>query len=304
MYPAKRINRYFLVVFLYFIAASYLLSPLLYALFPSVSGSSIILQFFIYLPLLFFFFYRFPISVKSCLSLRPLGFQNALISMGIAFFSMPFVSILVLLTSYLQPNLAEASMESMRNSNFFAVLFLIAIQPAVFEELLFRGVALQAYGHMGEKKAILISAFFFALLHMNLQQALYAFLLGVIFAFLVQRTGSIFASVLPHFFINASNWVALYFTEPQLGVAEEYTFGQQLLSVGIQCLFALPFLIGLIYLFLRKNPKSAYPQPMLLCEDAGKTEKTERFFTPSVFLIIAIFLLVGVLPTLSLGGAS
>ncbi len=289
MQTTKQVNRYYLIVFLYFLGASNLLAPLLYGMLPSLTAAMILLQFVIFLPLLFFYFYRFPSSVKDTLSLRPIRIMDLLLCLGITLFALPFVSLIVYLTSFIQPNLAEASMEAMQDGNFFWVLFLIAVQPAVFEELMFRGVAFRAYGHLGEKKAILLSAFLFALLHMNIQQGLYAFALGVLFAFFVGRTGSILASVLPHFFINASNWAAMYLSAPETETTVEYTVGQQLLGIGMQCLIALPFLLLLLWLFRKRNPQSLYA-----VQPAEEGEK-ERIFTPAMWIIIAIFVVVSAL---------
>lgn len=277
----KKINGYFLVVFLFFLGVSYFLAPVLGVMFSSSVMATIVLHFIIYLPLLFFYFYRFPVSVKETLSLRPIRIVDLLLCVGVVLCTLPFVSMIVLITSVFQTNLAEASMETMMGSNFFLVLFLIAVQPAVFEEMVFRGIAYRAYGCLGEKKAIVVSAFLFGLLHMNLQQALYAFVLGVIFAFLVGRTGSILASMIPHFFINALNWAAMFLSPSEtVETIVEYTFGQQMLGVGIQCLVALPFLMALMWLFVKRNPKSQYEI---------STVEEERFFTPTIWIIIVIF---------------
>lgn len=284
----KKMNRYFLIVFLYFLGVSNFFAPILYRIVPSMMPAMILLQFVIFLPLLFFYFYRFPSSVKETFSLRPVRIGDVLICLGIALFSMPIVSMIVFLTSFLQPNLVESSMGEMMGSNFFLVLFLIAVQPAVFEELMFRGIAFRSYGYLGEKKAILISAFLFALLHMNLQQALYAFLLGSLFAFFVGRTGSIFASMIPHFFINASNCVTMYLVSPETEAAVEYTVGQQFLAIGLQCLISLPFLIALLWLFVKRNPKSLYAMTPIEGEKA-------KFFTPSMWVIIGIFVVISAL---------
>lgn len=59
---------------------------------------------------------------------------------------------IVVLTSPLQPNLAEQAMGELNDSSLFSMLFVIAVQPAVFEELLFRGAALHGYRSLGAKK--------------------------------------------------------------------------------------------------------------------------------------------------------
>lgn len=290
---AKRTNQYFLFVFIYFPLVSLLLGPLLTKFLPIPDiWSNILLQFLIFVPMLVIYVRSEKASIKDCFSLRPLHWKNALICLGIAYFSLPFVSLIVVLTSRLQPNLAEQAMNELKGDSFLPMLFLIAVQPAVFEEMLFRGAALHGYRSLGWKKALLMSAFMFAMLHMNLQQALYAFLLGSVFAFLVQRTGSIFASMLPHFLINGLNCATLYFAPPQEGVVEELSFGKELLGSGLQCLIFLPFLALLLYLFLRRNPAPAPALP------ADTNAPKEKIFTASFWIIVAIFVLLGVLPNL------
>lgn len=290
---ARRTNQYFLFVFLFFILGSTILGLLLTKFLPLPSDwANIIMQFLVFIPMLVIYVKTEKVSPKECFSLRPLSWKNALICLGIAYCSLPFISMIVVLTSHLQPNLAEEAMNELKGSSFLSILFLIAVQPAFFEEMLFRGAALYGYRSLGPKKALLMSALMFAMLHMNLQQALYAFLLGSIFAFMVQRTGSIFASMLPHFLINAMNCFAVSAQTPQQGVVEDLSFVQELLSVGLQCVIFLPFLALLIYLFLRRNPAPAPALP------ADTNAPKEKIFTISFWIIVAIFIFFGALPNL------
>lgn len=291
-----RSNRYFLFVFLYFLLFPFLSTTIL--IFPILFSwdnalISAIQQTFIFLPLLFLYPILSKTPIKECFSFHRIRFFDALLCICIAAFLQPFMSLLVFLTSFLQPNFAEQAMESFQGSGFFLPLLSLAILPAVFEEMLFRGIALHTYSHLGKMKAILISAFLFALLHMNLQQASYAFILGGVFAFLVQRTGSLFASLLPHFCINAFNWSMMYFAKPEMQEAAELSTGATLLGLGLHCIFALPFLVGLFYLFIKRTT----PNEALLPEESHTKAETNRFFTPSIICIILLFLLFGVLPT-------
>ena len=290
---ARRTNQYFLFVFLFFMLGSTILELLLINFLALPSDlANIILQFLVFIPMLVIYVKTEKVSVKEWFSLRPLNWKNALLCLGIAYCALPFISMIVVLTSPLQPNLVEQAMGELNDSSLFSMLFVIAVQPAVFEELLFRGAALHGYRSLGAKKALLMSALMFAMLHMNLQQALYAFLLGAIFAFMVQRTGSIFASMLPHFLINALNCVAATAQTPQQGIVEELSFTQELLSTGLQCLIFLPFLALLMYLFLRRNPAPAPALP------ADTDTPKEKIFTASFWIIVAIFIFFGVLPNL------
>lgn len=84
-----------------------------------------------------------------------------------------------------------------------ANLFFLAVLPAIFEELLFRGVVLNGFMPLGKNKAIVLSALMFMLMHGSAQQTVYQFLLGIILAFVVVKTGSIICSMVVHFINNA-----------------------------------------------------------------------------------------------------
>ncbi|MDR2090256.1 MAG: CPBP family intramembrane metalloprotease [Clostridiales bacterium] len=88
-------------------------------------------------------------------------------------------------------------------------LFLVAALPAVFEELTFRGILLGAYKD-NPKTGVLLSAFLFALMHMNIQQFLYAFVGGIVMGYVVIKTRSIVSSMIIHFCINAFSTIRAY----------------------------------------------------------------------------------------------
>jgi len=80
-----------------------------------------------------------------------------------------------------------------------------ALIPAFAEEFLFRGAILSALKPYGKAPAIIISAVLFGLMHQNVEQLLYATVAGLILAFIVYETGSVWCSVLVHFFTNFSD---------------------------------------------------------------------------------------------------
>ena len=80
----------------------------------------------------------------------------------------------------------------------------IAIIPAVFEELMFRGLLLNCCENgMGSVRAILVTGFCFSLFHASPEQTVYQFIAGCAFAFIAVRSGSILPSILMHFINNA-----------------------------------------------------------------------------------------------------
>lgn len=95
--------------------------------------------------------------------------------------------------------------ESMLNvDNIFMAIFLIALLPAVAEELLFRGVIFNSFNKRYKVSiAIFISALLFGVYHMNWIQGIFAFFMGLTLAYGYYKTGSIFPSIIIHFINNA-----------------------------------------------------------------------------------------------------
>ena len=83
-------------------------------------------------------------------------------------------------------------------------LVVLAITPAICEELLFRGyVQRQAERSMGIAGGVLFSGIIFGLYHLRLSQALPLCVLGIYLAWLVWRTGSLWPAIIVHFVNNA-----------------------------------------------------------------------------------------------------
>jgi len=97
---------------------------------------------------------------------------------------------------------------------FPVMLFFMAVVPAFCEETLFRGIVYGGYRKHGNKfVAVMLSGFLFGVMHMNLNQALYAFAIGVLLALLFEATNSIWPTILFHFVYNAQSCCLMYFVE-------------------------------------------------------------------------------------------
>lgn len=91
-------------------------------------------------------------------------------------------------------------LESMTSGNFWVNLICVSIFAPFFEEWLCRGMVLRGLLGNGVKPvwAIVVSAAFFAMIHLNLWQAIPAFILGCLFGFVYFRTGSLKLTMLMH----------------------------------------------------------------------------------------------------------
>ena len=89
-------------------------------------------------------------------------------------------------------------------------LIYMAVLPAVVEEYLFRGVMFQGLRNCGLFKTAFITSLMFALAHGNLNQFLYAFASGLFFTYLVEASGSVYASMLAHMCLNSVTVLLVY----------------------------------------------------------------------------------------------
>lgn len=101
----------------------------------------------------------------------------------------------------------------------------IAVTPGICEEVLFRGLAFRPIEKgLGPKKAIIITALLFAIMHLDVVRLLPTFMLGLVFGTIAYVSGSIWPSILLHI---ANNAVATF------GISTWMPSMTQLLIVGL-----------------------------------------------------------------------
>ncbi len=133
-------------------------------------------------------------------------------------------------------------------SNYEIVLMFIttAIVPAFAEEFLFRGAILSELRPYGKAPSIFISAILFAFMHQNIEQLLYTFAAGLVLAWVVYETGSVWSSILIHFFNNLLSVVSTPITDR----LSETTANIILFIIEV-CIFTFG-IISVIYLLVKK----------------------------------------------------
>jgi membrane protease YdiL (CAAX protease family) len=85
-------------------------------------------------------------------------------------------------------------------------MLLLALSPAIVEELLFRGFALGSLrrGQVAGPKAVVWAAVYFAAMHLSVHRFLLTFVLGCLLGFVALRARSVFASMFLHLVYNGS----------------------------------------------------------------------------------------------------
>ena len=85
---------------------------------------------------------------------------------------------------------------------FVLAVFVMALLPAIGEELLMRGTVVPAMTSRGTWFGIFISALLFALMHNNPMQTVYQFCLGVVLALVFMSSRSVVPCMILHFLSN------------------------------------------------------------------------------------------------------
>ena len=125
----------------------------------------------------------------------------------ISYFIMVLLNLFTMGFLWIVGNFKEADvvnpLESvLSNSSIWATIIFAGILSPIIEEVLFRGVMLNKLRTYGDKIAIITTALLFGLFHENFSQFFYAVGLGMIFAYVTLKTGTIKYSIGLHIMIN------------------------------------------------------------------------------------------------------
>lgn len=201
-------NIYYMVLVLFYMLISYLIQfvPVKYL---SINIILSLGQIIIIIPtLIYLFFTKFKPFTE--IRWKRLSISNILITLLLTYLCMPLLTLVNYISMFFVENNIEDIFNLLSDRPLWVNLFFIAFLPAVVEETVFRGVLFHSYRKRNIFRAILISAVLFGLFHLNVNQFLYAVIMGVIFALVIEATGSIFTSMIMHFVFNA-NSVILYY---------------------------------------------------------------------------------------------
>ncbi len=160
---------------------------------------------------------------------------------------------------------SEGRLPDLEGWNLLPAILVIALLPAVFEELLFRGILTRSMRGRGWGilPTVLIAGGLFSLYHGNPEQTVYQFVCGACFSLVAIRSGSLFPTMLAHFLNNA---VILSLTSFGLGdiFAALPVWGNILLIV-LSAVSLVGTLVYLVFFDKRGNGR-------------GRPEEGTRFF--------------------------
>lgn len=115
------------------------------------------------------------------------------------------------LSGAIQNEIANPVQNLINSTDLWVNFILISIIAPIFEEILFRKLLIDRTIKYGINVSIILSATLFALIHGNLNQFFYAFLLGAFLAYIYTKTGKITYPIILHGIVNFMGSVASIF---------------------------------------------------------------------------------------------
>lgn len=170
----------------------------------------------------------------------------------------------------------EASLETMLRmsgvGSFAKVLLIMAVLPAIGEELLFRGVFMRFAARRSRSVVfpILLSSVMFALVHNNIYGLPAIFLAGALLGTIYYLTGSLYLSILGHFLNNGLQVILLYIGSSGSASVKGMIANDQL-PPYVTVAGALVFAVSL-YLLIRNRT----PMPLSWADDYTEQELSEK----------------------------
>ena len=179
------------------------------------------------------------------------------------------------------------------NNGYWLVFNIIAmaVLPAIFEELIFRGIIFNGLKPYGKKKAVIYSALLFSLMHASISQTIYPILAGCVFALIVYKTDNILYSMIIHFCNNLIVVVNRYIMEIN-NISSEFSFDLSFINIFSSIIYAITagLLIFAIIKFLIRPSKT--PKKELVFGDYQEDiyPKTNVYLWVGVFVGIILWI--------------
>ena len=190
----------------------------------------------------------------------------------------------------------SVSMSENVSSPLEIVLYIIstAIVPAFAEEFAFRGIFMGTLRKFGDTFAIITSAIVFGAMHGNIAQIPFAFILGLVFAYVDCKTNSIIPSIIIHFINN--------FYAVMLDILQSTEmFSDRIFMMIYFILIAVFCILGLIsFFYLIKKDKNFFriADKTIQNSESETTilltlkEKMKAFFiNPGVIFVLSVFII-------------
>lgn len=208
----KKTNWMFLIIVASHAGLSLLaaFTPLMDAILENMALNVTVSEITIWLPAVLFLLLSRTGPVSFC-RLKKVHISTALMTVLFTLLLEPLITVVNAVSMLFVDNTVANLSGQVTDLPMWGMLLGIAVYGPFAEELAFRGVIYQGYRQQENRwKALLLSSLLFGLMHMNLNQACYAFVMGVALALLVEATGSMLPAFIAHFCVNGLSTVLMF----------------------------------------------------------------------------------------------
>ena len=212
---AKKTNLLFLIIILLTYALIVLINLLYYTdgYVPSIIMNNFLSEMTGFLPAIAFILISGD-RFSSVVPFKKIRLLTILLIPVVIMLVFPMVAFINSISLLFVDNTALSISGQILSEPMWKMLLSIGIFGPFVEEFIFRGLFFHGYSKSGNIfPAIILSSVCFALMHMNINQAAYAFFIGVVFALMTYATGSVLTSFIAHALFNSFEVCMMYFSE-------------------------------------------------------------------------------------------
>lgn len=209
---SKKVNWLFLIIIIVHFVFSAVLSYMPFAEYIgwNIATNLIFSQMIVWVPAVIFLIATRTNPLKLC-RFRCVKPTTLLMTVLFTMLCSPIITLANAVSMLFVENTVAGMSGALVQLSFGTMFLLVAVHAPFFEELVFRGVVYQGYRKQGNPwKAMLLGALLFALMHMNFNQAAYAFIAGIMLILMMEATDSIWPSFLIHLCVNGFSTVVTY----------------------------------------------------------------------------------------------
>jgi len=275
---------------------------------------------FILLPVIIFTVIN-RLKIKEVFRLNPINLTASVLTVimaAAAWFVSVFATIIVYHIYTIVIGKPSNGIDDIIPANMYLGLFLIALTPAICEEALFRGIILKAYENRGTVKAIVITAFLFAMIHFSIIRVVGPFIIAILAGYLVAKSNSIIPGILTHMTFNSISLLIFYGAKKIPQQPERLPTMPEYIAMSVLVAFALLIIVGCMigFVYLTSPRKKSLDRGLISRLFLGRsTEENEPFKKPitsikndlisilsswPVIIIILIFIFFNVADILSI----
>lgn len=170
--------------------------------------------------------------------------------------------------------------------SFLMNIAVFALLPALLEEMVFRGYVLHTLRRYGDWFAVAVSSLLFGLMHGNISQIPFAFIVGIALGWLYVMTDNIWLPVSVHFLNNALSYLLSYYSTGMDDATRGKFYGISIFAVAVLGVLSVGALIMRRSALLRRLPSKT---PLKVFTRIGVLLTSPVFiFSVLVFIVLLI----------------